>query len=312
MKVEGIIEQIRKDNVSGAAEISRKAAKALILWSRQRKGDSHRQSMKELLALGVSLVKAQPSMAPIFNLVNRILLEVEGLEEGEQIRKKVEGLAGKCLEEMDRRAAQIAARTNSIINSPSIIMTYSYSSSVLESLIYARKAGKRFGVICGESRPLFEGRNLVRRLGREGIKSRLVIDAGLSSFLKDADLVLIGADSLTREGVVNKIGSHGLAVLARAQGVPFFTICGIDKFVPRQFSRRQEIELKNPREVLKRPIKNVAAINYYFDITPLSLLSGVICEDGVLARREILRRLSKVKVSSRLIDSLSLAPPRYR
>lgn len=304
MKFEDLVEQIRRDNVSGAAQITRKAVRTLILWSQKRKGGSNSQLIEELLALGISLIEAQPSMAPIFNLVNRVLLRVENLKEGEQVQREVTKLAREYLKEMERRTARIAAKASSVINAASIIMTYSYSSSVLESLVSAGKAGRKFEVICAESRPLFEGRNMVRQLGQEGIKSRLVIDAGLNSFLKDTDLILVGADSLTAAGIVNKIGSHGLAILARARKVPFFTVCGSDKFLPRQFAEGPEIKLKDPREILERPLKNVTAINYYFDITPLSLISGVICEEGILPRREILRRLGKIKVCSRLLSKL--------
>ncbi len=308
MKVEDLVEQIRRDNVSGAAQITRKAAKTLILWSQKRKGGSNRQLIEELLALGISLIEAQPSMAPIFNLVNRVLLSVENLKPGEQVQREAAELTREYLEEMERRTARIAAKASSVINAASLIMTYSYSSSVLESLIAARKSGRKFEVICAESRPLCEGRNMVRRLGQEGVKSRLVIDAALNSFLKDTDLILIGADSLTAEGIVNKIGSHTLAILARARKVPFFTVCGSDKFLPRQFAEGPKIELKDPREILERPLKNVTVTNYYFDITPLTLISGIICEEGVLPRREILRRLGKIKASSRLLSKLRLSP----
>jgi translation initiation factor eIF-2B subunit delta len=308
MKFEDLVEQIRRDNVSGAAQITRKAVKALILWSQKRKRVSSNQLNEELLARGTSLIEAQPSMASIFNLVNRVLLSVENLKEGEQVRREAAELAREYLKEMERSTTRIAAKASSVINAASLIMTYSYSSSVLESLIAAKKAGRKFEVICAESRPLCEGRNMVRRLGQAGIKSRLVIDAGLNSFLKDTDLILMGADSLTAAGIVNKIGSHALAILARARKVPFFTVCGTDKFLPRQFSEGPEIELKDPREILEKPIKNVTAINYYFDITPFSLLSGVICEEGVLPRREILLRLGKIKVSSRLLSKLRLSP----
>ncbi len=115
-----------------------------------------------------------------------------------------------------------------------------------------------------------------------------------------------GAASM--EGVVNKIGSYGLAVLARARKVPFFTLCGSEKFLPRQFSKSPESELKDPREILERPIKNVTAINYYFDITPLSLLSGVICEEGVLHREEIAHRLKKMTVCSSLLSRVKVGP----
>jgi len=71
------VEDIRKDNVSGASEISRKAASAFALFA----AESHNRSASEffggLLRLGADLVLAQPHMASVFNLVNSVLYSIE-------------------------------------------------------------------------------------------------------------------------------------------------------------------------------------------------------------------------------------------
>ena len=76
----------------------------------------------------------------------------------------------------------------------------------------------RFDVICTESRPINEGVNLAAKLGGEGIRVKLVIDAAVCSILPQAQIVLIGADSLSAKGLVNKIGTLCLALAAREFG----------------------------------------------------------------------------------------------
>lgn len=73
------LDEIRKDRVSGASELSRKAASTFILFSSQHRIQSKEEYFQSLLHLGTELISSQPHMASIFNLVNSILYTVEEL-----------------------------------------------------------------------------------------------------------------------------------------------------------------------------------------------------------------------------------------
>jgi len=169
----------------------------------------------------------------------------------------------------------------------STILTYSYSSTVLEALRSLKKEGKNFDVICSESRPMLEGVALAEKLGLEGIPVRLTTDAALLGLLSECQMVFVGADSLSDMGLVNKVGTSGLAMAAKERGVDFFTLCGKEKLSPG--GRLDHIyEPKDWRELVPEEMTNVTVINHYFDLTPLKYITGVITEEGIKRPDEIL------------------------
>jgi hypothetical protein len=92
--------------------------------------------------------------------------------------------------------------------------------------------GPGLSVIVCESRPLCEGVTLARRLAAAGLDVTLVTDAQAGVFVREADAVLLGADAVTPQGVVNKAGSLLLALAARAAGVPVLAVATTLKVSP--------------------------------------------------------------------------------
>lgn len=133
------------------------------------------------------------------------------------------------------------------------------------------------GVICGEGRPNYEGRQLAGELARAGIPVRYATDAGVLSLVDEADLVLIGADALLDGGVVNKTGSMALALTARRHGVPFCVAASSHKRFPFVFVRREK-----PGEVWSDAPPDVTVENTYFEVVPADLVTCFVTEDGPL------------------------------
>ncbi|PZC47761.1 MAG: methylthioribose-1-phosphate isomerase [Chloroflexi bacterium] len=142
-----------------------------------------------------------------------------------------------------------------------------------------------------ESRPLLQGARLTAwELVQEGIPATLIVD-GAAGFLfqrTKIDAVVLGADRIAANGdVANKIGTFGLAVLAKEHGVPFYVaapISTIDLRTPN--GEAIPIEERSPEEVVSLGGNRVAANgidvwNPSFDVTPASYISGIITERGV-------------------------------
>jgi len=277
------LEQIRSDNTSGAAVLAVRAARELMA----RAGAF---SDAWLIETARALVEAQPAMAPIFNLANRVLLA--GPE-------RVEATCHEFIRQVEAAADAIASIVAGLIPDGAVL-THSYSSTVLKALRKARQAGKRFDIICTESRPVREGVILARELAREGVPVRLIVDAAVSLFLPAARIVLVGADSVSPRGLVNKIGTSTLTLAAEASHVPVYALCSFDKFLPAGYHAPPEPP-KKPNEVLEDPIPSVTAANYYFDLTPLEHLTGIITEEGVLSAADLRRRLAALPVHEALL-----------
>lgn len=258
------IEGIRRDNSSGAAALAARAALQLEAWSRRRR------SQAERLQVARELVRAQPRMAPLVNLASRFL------EAGPQPAQACR----EFLRRMKASAAKAATRAATLISDGDAVLTHSFSSTVLGALRRAAAQGKRVRVIVTESRPVNEGVALARELARVGIPARLIVDAAAASWVRESHLVLVGADAISPEGVVNKIGTAALALAARHSGVPVYAVATADKFVPSGYRLPPE-PARDPHEVLAGDLPGVTVANYYFEVTPLELLTGVITEAGV-------------------------------
>jgi len=113
--------------------------------------------------------------------------------------------------------------------------------------------------------------------------------------------VVVGADRIVQDAVVNKIGTFTVAVLAKEHGVPFYVAAPKSTFDLTRTSKDVIIEERSPTEVTHIGSRQVAAsgvpvMNPAFDITPLAYVSAIICENRVY-RREDFAKFKNKKLS---------------
>ncbi len=234
-------------------------------------------------------------MAPMFHLVNRALLAAAGNPDGHAARSRVRAACRAFLRLLDLAGPRIERRAAALIQQGSVILTHSSSETVLRTLVAAQRAGKRFEVVCTESRPVCEGRAMASQLAERGIAVTLIVDAAAAAHLRRASLVLVGADSISAGGVVNKAGTALLAAAAREFNVPVYALCDSTKLLPASRPAMSPAP-RNPREVLPRRLAGVTVENHYFDTTPLAWLSGVVTEDGLVRPAGLKRKLGGMKI----------------
>ena len=286
------IEKIRLDNTSSSVELARKSAEIFIDLVNQD------DSLNQIKNVSKSLVKAQPNMASIFNLSNNLMLNIYK-SRNQQVKNIVKNYCNKFLKDLEKSDKQISKLAVQFIKNSSIIITHSYSSTVLNTLLYAKKMGKKFSVICTESRPKNEGIKFAKKLGENNIKVKLLVDSAVFSFISYADLILFGADAVTDTGLINKIGTKGIALTAQHHNTPTYALCSNIKLLPKQYQVSID-QLKNPDEIIKDKISNVTPINYYFDYTPLDSITGFITEKEVLKPLKIKNKIKNLKVHKSL------------
>lgn len=292
------IEEIRLDNISGSTELAVKAAKTLIELVNRSKASSAQQLSNSITKTAKGLVNAQPSMAPLFNIANQTLFAIAGLEDIEQMKQNTKETCRQFMKKLQTANQEISKQFLTVLSDDANILTYSYSSTVLNTLLQAKKQDRKFRVVCPESRPVNEGVKLAEKLGKNGIETKLVVDAALFSFLSEADVVVVGSDAIMETGVVNKIGTFGLALSAQELGVKCYTLASVEKILPK----KHQVSLHNkkePTEILSRPWpKNVTPVNTYFEITPLNFFTGIITEKGIMSPDETMQHMKKKKVHS--------------
>ncbi len=301
-----VLEDIRGDNVSGASELSRKAASTFVLFASESDAKSKEEYFRNLLKLGAELISAQPHMASIFNLVNSILYSVEELsptltlkELKEFTKEKAEEFAYNSLSSIQL----IAQNGEKLVGEGSKVLTHSSSGSILAILKKAKEKGKSFEVMVCESRPMLEGRLLARFLGNAKIPTTLITDAAMGVFAKEADLFLVGADSISETVFVNKIGTFYLCLLSKEYRAPLYVACERSKFISSAW-RLSPFTNGDPREILDEELLNVKVENPYFEEAPLSCCQQVITNEGFFPPSEISHYIRKTRLCKKLMEHI--------
>jgi methylthioribose-1-phosphate isomerase len=156
----------------------------------------------------------------------------------------------------------------------------------------AREQGKRVRIVACETRPVLQGARLTAwELAKDGFDVTLVTDSMVAQLLRrgGVHLVVVGADRVARNGdVANKIGTYGVACLARLHDVPFYVAapfstvdlaCPDGDSIPNEQRSEREVLLLGGQAVAPL-VDNVRADNPAFDVTPARLVNAIFTERG--------------------------------
>jgi translation initiation factor eIF-2B subunit delta len=246
-----LVRRAAADGRSGAAEIAERAAEGLSLLATRR--DVERAARH--------LVRAHPSMAPLWRLGAAALASTDHRTAAARFRDAL--LA---------QASEVARAAEWALPRRAIVLTHSASSNVVAALVRNRKRIVR--VLCTVSLPGGEGRALSRRLERAGFAVEVVPDTAAARACAEATTVLVGADAVTEDAAVNKIGTRLLALAAQDAGIGFYVLAGTSKFLPA-------------RLLLPHPL---------FEGTPLGLIDAVITERGPLGTAAVRRQVRRITI----------------
>ena len=153
---------------------------------------------------------------------------------------------------------------------------------------------KSIAVIACETRPYLQGARLTAwECVQEGIACTLITDnmAGHLMAKGEVDVVIVGADRIAANGdTANKIGTYMVAVLARRHGLPFYVAAPTSTFDAKtaegsaiEIEERPGVEVTGYRSQRWAP-EGVKVRNPAFDVTPAELITGIVCEKGVVLK----------------------------
>jgi translation initiation factor 2B subunit (eIF-2B alpha/beta/delta family) len=227
---------LAEDHDSGAAEITREAAGALARLRRRR--------VPEAIEL---LLRAHPSMAPLWRLGSEALWAQKGYREGMH----------RFIRVLDRDA-QAAEELGLAL--PATVLTISWSSAVAAAIV--KREPDR--VVCMLSEPGGEGRQMAEAVA-DAAGTVVVMDDREALETLPADAVVVGADAVTPAGVVNKVGTAALAAAAAASSrkIPRYAVAGDTKLVA------DDVPIVGP-----------------FESTPLDLFTAIVTPEGPLTPAE--------------------------
>ena len=292
---------IKEMRVRGAPAIGVTAAYGVALAARYSQADTPPSLLEDLRQAANALKATRPTAVNLAWAVERMLRLAEG-----QTELSVTGVAEVLLAEADRMAAEdeeanrrmgrygadLVRDGDSILThcNAGALATVAYGTAL--GVIYAaHEQGKRIHVFVDETRPFLQGARLTAwELQREGVPLTLITDSMAGHFLKSkVNLVLVGADRIAANGdVANKIGTYGVAVLAKENGVPFYVAAPLSTFDMSLASGTEiPIEERNPEEVagfagVRVAPPGVRTAHPAFDVTPARYVTAIVTEVGVL------------------------------
>jgi methylthioribose-1-phosphate isomerase len=254
----------------------------------------------------VNLFWAIERMKQVFGTVQHLPLEqvrARMVEEAQAVRR--EDIA--INEAIGRNGAELVPDGKTVLThcNAGALATAGFGTA-LGVVRAAVQAGKKIDVLADETRPFLQGARLTAwELQRDGIETTLITDNMAGHFLKSGRIgcVVVGADRIAANGdVANKVGTYGVAVLAKENGVPFYVAAPISTLDLTLTTGDQiPIEERASREVTEvhgTPIapEGIRVANPAFDVTPNRYVSAIITERGVARApyEESLRKLSSL------------------
>jgi methylthioribose-1-phosphate isomerase len=298
-----VAEAIKTMKIRGAPLLGAAAAFALALTAYHSKSKNREELVYELEKAAEILRDTRPTGVNLFWAIDRILAKARDFS------GSTEALADFVLEEAKKIADEDAAANRMIgkfgaelIHDGDVVLTHC-NAGALATVEYgtalgviraAWEQGKKIRVIATETRPKLQGARLTTyELKRDGIPVTLITDnmVGYVMFKRLVSKVVVGADRIVQDAVINKIGTFTIAVLAKEHGIPFYVAAPKSTFDLTHTSADVTIEERKPEEVtqigsLRIAAEGVNALNPAFDITPLDYVTAIICESGILYKKD--------------------------
>jgi translation initiation factor 2B subunit (eIF-2B alpha/beta/delta family) len=254
--------ELRRDRRHGASWMARRALEALVQEAAAAVSSSE-DLWERLLAASRELAGSRPEVGAIAGALGRVLgAASHNLHlDPDELRRLVEEEATGLISSRRRAGASIAIQLRERVTD-ALVVTHSASSTVREALVL----GKPAHVTCTVSAPNEEGRDFSEDLREAGLTTDLVADEDAPRTLESASLLLLGADTVFRDGTLcNKIGTLALAEAADVEGVHVVVACEVIKLAPVDGADAPELD---------------AEAAELFDLTPPHLIDLFVTEEG--------------------------------
>ena len=282
-RVRPTVQTVTEDSVHGSATIACSALE--VLRDEAALLDEADGTWQDIAAIATELRTARESMAVVRTRIDRAMSEASKKRSPAAVREA----ASQELERAHRADDAAAANAAGMIDGKSVL-TLSRSGTVERAL----RDGSPAAILIARSLPGGEGTALAEELGSEGQHVTLVDDANVPNAVRQADVVLIGADTVLRHGdVINKVGSMAAALAARWVDVPVYVAAATDKISPATDWKPETSEEihgagePDSNNVDAADTGAVSKISPHFERVPEELITAVITEDGQLDSNEI-------------------------
>jgi ribose 1,5-bisphosphate isomerase len=288
-KVDEIARSIEDMSTRGAGKIARAASTALAEFAQDWTGEEREVFIRDLRNVAQRLYSTRPTAV---SLRNGILLTLQGSQsepDVESIKKRIMDQSKEFVESAVMARERIAEVGSKRIPKGSIVLTHCNSMAALTTIAKAYRDGRVEMVFSTESRPWRQGHVTTKWLLDKGVPVTMIVDSAVRHFMRDIDVVMVGADTITANGaVINKIGTSQISLIAHESRVPFIVCAETFKFSKETLlGSLVEIEDRGPVEVAD-PLKpsdftGATILNPVFDATPPEYIDAIVTELGIVS-----------------------------
>jgi methylthioribose-1-phosphate isomerase len=300
--VEEAADAIRTMKVRGAPAIGVTAALGMALAAQQARALSPAAFQGRLAAVADLLRGTRPTAVNLFWAIDRMLVVArQGADEPNQAADAMLREARAMLDEDEAANRALGRHGAALLPERANVLTHC-NAGALATVAYgtalgvvraAVEAGKQLHVYVDETRPRLQGMQLTAwEMVQEQIPATLITDNMAPWLMRQGriDAVVVGADRIAANGdTANKIGTYGVAVAARAHGIPFYVAAPVSTIDLRLATGAEiPIEERAPEEVTSPAATRLApegigVYNPAFDVTPAELITALITERGLAA-----------------------------
>jgi translation initiation factor 2B subunit (eIF-2B alpha/beta/delta family) len=284
------IQQIANDDRGGAAELALSAVDALQKWLRHQKNPSS----SEILKAATAISKAHPEMAPL----GRIAAEVAAASRASNPAPTLSRTLNLLHDHITSAPQAISEKFARLLSRQKIrIAAYSYSSTVANAIIRARKSIALAYI--SEGRPGNEGRTTATKLARAGIRVVIVPDVVLLSQLPPVSHVVFGADCIMHNGFFNKTGTSLLMRTGLAHGAKVWVLSDTLKFWPYAPPFHPSLgDVKPNWRFWNNPPSGVALKDQVHELVPFMAGIQILTERGMMSPAKIQQMLRRLRRST--------------
>ena len=289
--------------IRGAPAIGVAAAMGIAIGMRKSTSTGTQKFAAEFYKICELMAATRPTAVNLFWAIERMkrtfALAAEAGESVDQIKGRLDDDARAIHDEDVASCRAMGAFGAEVVPDDARILTHCNAGALatagygtaLGVVRGAVEAGKRVAVFADETRPFLQGARLTAwELVRDGIDTTVITDnmAGALMSQGRVNFVVVGADRIAANGdTANKIGTYGVAVLAREHDIPFYVaapLSTIDLNTPD--GSRIPIEERNAKEVthisgVRLAAQGSTVWNPAFDVTPHRFIAGIITERGI-------------------------------
>ena len=299
---EEMYEAIRLLQIRGAPAIGICAGYCIYVLSRQWEGADYETFLEQFRREKAYLNSSRPTAVNLSWALER-MEKVVTANPGRDVPEILERLEEECRaihREDIAMCLAISEHGLSLIHDGDGVLTHcnagplatSQYGTALGPLLLGRERGVQFRVFADETRPLLQGARLTSyELHKAGVDVTLICDNMASMVMKNGwvQACFVGCDRVAANGdAANKIGTSGVAILAKHYGIPFYVLgptSTIDLSCPD--GDHIPIELRDPAEIREKwyaepmALPEIPCYNPAFDVTDHTLISGIVTEKGI-------------------------------